>query len=198
MIFEHSDRSRHRHRSIRRRKNDVRFLYRNVRRASKKLFGPRKPQCVDFSRQTYSGRYGVFDRFRSVSRTAIDRGIGIGRIGVEKTTFDFCREMYGAPAKKCSGPENRDASILVGKHIANAMIFSTVFDRFRAPRSIEASASIDRGIGIDRFGVEKTTFDFCTEMYGAPAKNCSGPENRDASISFGRHTLILEKNATHY
>ena len=60
-----------------------------------------------------------------------------------KTTFDFCKEMYGAPAKNCSGPENRDASILVGKHIANAIIFSTVFDRFRAPRSIEASASID-------------------------------------------------------
>ena len=40
-------------------------------------------------------------------------------------------------------PKNRDASILLGKHIANAMIFSTVFDRFRAPRSIEASASID-------------------------------------------------------
>ena len=107
------------------------------------MFGPRKARCVDFSRQTYSERYDFFDRFRSVSSTAIDRGIGIGRIGVEKTKFDFCREMYGAPAKNCSGPENRDASILVGKHLANAMIFSTVFDRFRAPRSIEASASID-------------------------------------------------------
>ena len=39
----------------------------------------------------------------------------------------------------------RDASILLGRHIANAMIFSTVFDRFRAPRSIEASASVDSG-----------------------------------------------------
>ena len=142
-FFEHRDRSRHRHRSIRRRKNDVRFLYRNVRRASKKLFGPRKPRCVDFIRQTYSKRYDFFDRFRSFSSTAIDRGIGIGRIGVEKTPFDFCREMYGAPAKKCSGPENRDASISLGRHIANAMIFSTVFDPFRAPRSIEASASVD-------------------------------------------------------
>ena len=36
--------------------------------------------------------------------------------------------MYGAPAKNCSGPENRDASILVGKHIANAMIFSIVLE----------------------------------------------------------------------
>ena len=93
--------------------------------------------------QTYGERYDFFDRFRSFSSTAIDRGIGIDRFGVEKTTFDFCTEMYGAPAKNCSGPENRDASILVGKHIANAMIFSTVFDRFRAPRSIEASASVD-------------------------------------------------------
>ena len=77
--------------------------------------------------QKYSKRYDFFDRFRSFSSTAIDRGIGIGRFGVEKTTFDFCTEMYGAPAKNCSGPENRDASILLGKHIANAMIFPVSF-----------------------------------------------------------------------
>ena len=59
-------------------------------------------------------------------------------IRVEKTTFDFCTEMYGAPAKKCSGPENRDASILFGRHIANAMIFSTGFDR--------SSTAFGRGI----------------------------------------------------
>ena len=29
------------------------------------------------------------------------------------------------------------------RHVANAMTFSTVFDRFRAPRSIEASASVE-------------------------------------------------------
>ena len=34
--------------------------------------------------------------------------------------------MYGAPAKNCSGPENRDASILVGKHRANAKEFVTL------------------------------------------------------------------------
>ena len=45
------------------------------------------------------------------------------------TTFDFFREMNGAPAKNCSGPEKRDTSILLSKNIANAMIFSTVFDR---------------------------------------------------------------------
>ena len=39
------------------------------------------------------------------------------------TTFDFFREMNGAPAKNCSVPEKRDASILLSKHIANAMIF---------------------------------------------------------------------------
>ena len=107
------------------------------------MFGPRKPRCVDFSRQTYSERYDFFDRFRSVSSTAIDRGIGIDRFGVEKMRFDFCREIYGAAAKTCSGPENRNASILLGRHIANAMTFSSIFDRVRAPRSIEASASVD-------------------------------------------------------
>ena len=45
------------------------------------------------------------------------------------TTFDFFREMNGAPAKNCSGPEKRDTSILLCKNIANAMIFSIVFDR---------------------------------------------------------------------
>ena len=39
--------------------------------------------------QTYSKRYDFFDRFRSYSSAAIDRGIGIGRFGVEKATFDF-------------------------------------------------------------------------------------------------------------
>ena len=85
------------------------------------------------------------DRFRpfASAETETDRGIGLDRFDVEKTTFDFLKKMYGAPADNCSGPENRDASILGGEHIANAMIFSTVFDRFRAPRSIEASASVD-------------------------------------------------------
>ena len=81
-------------------KNDVRFLEENIGRASKKLFGPRKPRCVDFFMQTYSKRYDFFDRFRSFSSTAIDRGIGIGRFGVEKTTFDFLKKTYGAQAKK--------------------------------------------------------------------------------------------------
>ena len=61
---------------------------------------------------TYNKRYDFFDRFRSFSSTAIDRGIGIGRIGVEKTTF----------------------AISLGKRIANTMIFSNVFDRFNRRR----------------------------------------------------------------
>ena len=80
IVFEHRDRSRHRHRSIRRRKNDVRFLYRNVRRASKKLFGPRKPRCVDFIRQTYGKRYDFFDRFEYRDRSR-GRGCQMGWAG---------------------------------------------------------------------------------------------------------------------
>ena len=76
------------------------------------MFGPRKPRCVDFIRHTLRKRYDFFDRFRSFSSTAIDRGIGIGRIGVEKTTF----------------------AISLGKRIANTMIFSNVFDRFNRRR----------------------------------------------------------------
>ena len=117
IVFEHRDQSRHRHRSNRRRKNDVRFLYRNVRRASKKLFGSRKPRCVDFIRQTLRKRNDFFDRFRSFSSTAIEGGIGIGRIGVEKTTFAI--------------------SLLVGKRIANTKIFSNVFDRMSPCKSFK-------------------------------------------------------------
>ena len=80
----------------------------------------------------------------------IDRGIGIGRFGVEKTTFDFCTEMYGAPAKNCSGPENRDASILVGKHIANAMIVSMVFDK--GSRNLPNGARARAGAGLGWVG----------------------------------------------
>ena len=93
IVFEQRDRSRHQHGSIRRRKNDVRFLEENIGRASKILFGPRKPRCVDFFMQTYSYRYDFFDRFRSYSSAAIDRGIGIDRLVVEKTTFDFFKKI---------------------------------------------------------------------------------------------------------
>ena len=41
------------------------------------------------------------------SGNAIDRGIGIGRVGVEKPTFDFVRTIQGAQAKNYSGLENR-------------------------------------------------------------------------------------------
>ena len=60
-----------------------------------------------------------------------------------KNEVRFLEETIQRASKNCSGPENRDASISSCKHIANAMIFSTVFDPFRAPRSIEASASVD-------------------------------------------------------
>ena len=98
------DRSRHRHRSNRRRKTTFALCREMYGAPAKKIFGPRKPRCVDFIRQTYSKRYDFFDRFRSFSSTAIDRGIGIGRFGVEKATFDFFRKMYGAPAKILFGP----------------------------------------------------------------------------------------------
>ena len=64
-VFEHRDRSRHQHRSIRRPKNGVLFFQKSQRRASKTLFGPRTPRCVDFRMQTYSKRYDFFDRFRA-------------------------------------------------------------------------------------------------------------------------------------
>ena len=86
-------------------KNAVRFLYRNVRRASKKLFGPRKPQCVDFIRHTYSKRYDFFDRFRPFSSTAIDRGIGIDRFGSKKRRSISVQKCTARQQKNVRAPK---------------------------------------------------------------------------------------------
>ena len=97
-------------------------FFREMYGAPAKVFsGPEKSRGVDFSRQTYSKRYDFFDSFRAARsmEASARRSISL-------------REINGAPAKNSSGPENRDASILLGKHIANAMIFSTVFDRNRS------------------------------------------------------------------
>ena len=105
-VFEHRDRSRHRHRSNRRRKKTTfDFLKKTKGAQAKKLFGPRKPRCVDFFMQTYSERYDFFDRFRSFSSTAIDRGIGIRRFGVEKTTFDFLKKYRARKQKIVRAPK---------------------------------------------------------------------------------------------
>ena len=58
IVFEHRDRSREAsaRRSISVEKSTAR---------QQKMFGPRKPRCVDFIRQTLRKRYDFFDRFRS-------------------------------------------------------------------------------------------------------------------------------------
>ena len=61
---------------------------------------------------------GIRGTKQKFAETALKRSHGIAK-GLAR-----CLEMkrsIGAPANNCSGPENRDASILVGKHIANAM-----------------------------------------------------------------------------
>ena len=57
IVFEHRDRSREAsaRRSISVEKSTAR---------QQKMFGPRKPRCVDFIRQTLSKRYDFFRRFR--------------------------------------------------------------------------------------------------------------------------------------
>ena len=61
------------------------------------MFGPRKSRCVDCIWQICSKRFDFF--------------------------FDRFRELYGAPAKHCSGPENCDASISSCKHGATQCNF---------------------------------------------------------------------------
>ena len=66
----------------------------------------------------------------------MDRGIDIDRIGVAKWILEPQDEWRGAPTKFCSGPENENASISLGKYNANAKELSTVFehlDRSRRP-----------------------------------------------------------------
>ena len=76
---------------LRKKRRSISLRKHRVRK--QKLLGPRKPRCVEFIRQTLRKRNAFFDRFRSFSSTAIDRGIGIGRFGVEKTTFDFLKKI---------------------------------------------------------------------------------------------------------
>ena len=75
-----------------------------------------------------------------------DRSVHINQIGVEKSIFDSVVEINANPKTNCSGPENRDASILVGKCNANAKEFSTVFehlDRSRRPHRSNRRRKID-------------------------------------------------------
>ena len=48
---------------------------------------------------------------------------------IEKATFDFFREINGAPAKNCSGPEKRVASIFIKQKYSKLYDF---FDRSRS------------------------------------------------------------------
>ena len=53
---------------------------------------------------------------------------------VEKSIVESKGEINGAPYKNCSVPENRDASISSGESRANAIFFSTVFERLDRSR----------------------------------------------------------------
>ena len=89
-----------------------------------------------------------------------------------KIIFAKRSKTNAAPAENCSGPENRDASISLCKHIANAKEFSIVFEHL--DRSRHRNRSNRR---------RKIIFAKRSKINAAPAENCSGPENRDASIS---------------
>ena len=72
----------------------------NIGRASKKLFGPRKARCVDFSRQTYSKRCDFFDRFRSMARDleTCQTGCGWGWAGLgwlARLIITFIKDLCG-------------------------------------------------------------------------------------------------------
>ena len=58
----------------------------------------------------------------SVGRSVADVGIvDIEHIGIEKSGCVACSKSNGAPLKNCSGPENRDSSISLGRHAVNLM-----------------------------------------------------------------------------
>ena len=76
--------------------------------------------------------------FRSFPSTSIDRGIGIDRFGVENPMFYFNWQINGAPAKNVRSPK----TAMRQYQLANILRSVVNFDRFRALRSIEASASV--------------------------------------------------------
>ena len=93
-----------------------------------------------------------------------------------KNIFAIKSKINAAPAKNCSGPENRDASISLCKHIANAKEFPIVFEHLDRSRHRNRSNRRRKIISAKR-----------SKINGASAENCSGPENRNASISLSKH-----------
>ena len=137
IVFERLDRSRHRNEQESKSKsiesmskNHFREKEQNQRRASGKLFGPRKSKFVNFLLQALRNAYDfsiVFKRLdRSRHRNRSNRRRKI--ILAERS------KINGASAENYSGPENRDASISLRKHRETRMIFRSFL-----------SASIDRG-----------------------------------------------------
>ena len=120
--------------------------------------------------------------FRPFLSTSIDRGVHIDRFGVKKSIWNV-EENQRKPEENCSGPENENASISLGKYNANAKEFSTVFEHL--DRSTRPHRSNRR---------RKNRFLSKGEINGASAKICSGPENQNSSISLGNYNA----NATEF
>ena len=93
---------------------------------------PRDPRSRGGSRHSHSGnpRYRPYGPVAFIWELFLfQASASVGSASKKRRSISVVRrELYGAPAKKSSGPENRDASISLGKYISNAMIFSIVFE----------------------------------------------------------------------
>ena len=110
-------------------------------------------------------------KFRSFLSTSIDRRIEIDRIDVEKSRIQNTEKSRARRRKIVRAPK-----------IAMRRFYTADIEQSLSNFRSFLSTSIDRVIDIDRIGIEKSMLLGKGESRGESAKNCSVPENRDASI----------------
>ena len=119
IVFERLDRSSNRNEQESKSKsiestskNNFREKKQNQRRASGKLFGPRKSKFVNFLMQTLRNAYDFSIAFERLDRSRHRNRSNRRR----KIIFAKRSKINGASAENCSGPENRNSSISLCKH----------------------------------------------------------------------------------
>ena len=127
-----------------------------------------------------SGREGGLERHRVIDIDPIgvdaDFDIDMDRIGVENRCCSAKGKVETSQQRILHPP-----SILYRRH--------SLLEQSRSTFRSFLSTSIDQVIDIDRFGVENSNLHSKGESRGESAKNFTVPENRDASILYGRHRV---------
>ena len=143
------------------------------------MFGPRKSRCVDFLIQTLRNAYDfsiVFERLDGLRHRNDEESKSKSIKSMSKNHFREKKQNQRRASGKLFGPRKSKFVNFLMQALRNAYDFSSFL-----------SASIDRGIGNRSNRRRKMIFAKRSKINAAPAENCSGPENRNSSISLCKH-----------